>query len=92
MMDTKHSIKATKQAVKNFENIKEAIKGLYEILNINLKDKDIYLSIGKDNLMGLYSNLIQLLSNNYGLRQLIKKINNSELDLDIVLNELLVNK
>ena len=82
------------KAEENFDNIKEAIKGLYEVLHITLagKEEDIYYEIGKDNIKALYKNLIELLLNDYGLRKIIKKIKNSDIDLDIVLNELLVEK
>lgn len=77
------------KAEKNFENIKESVKGLYDILNIGIED-EIYLEAGKDNISGLYKNIIELLLNDYGLRKLVKKIRSSELEVDIVLDELLV--
>ncbi len=82
------------KAEQNFDNIKEAIKGLYEVLNITLagKEEDIYYEVGKDNIAALYKNLIELLLNDYGLRKIVKKIKNSDIDLDIVLNEILVEK
>jgi hypothetical protein len=82
------------KAEKNFDNIKEAVKGLYEVLNITLagKEEDIYYEVGKDNITALYKNLIELLLNDYGLRKIVKKIKNSDIDLDIVLNEILVEK
>ena len=94
MIGTEYTIRATEQAEKNFEKIKESIKGLYEILSINLEDKedDFYFEAGEDNLMGLYQNLVELLTNDYGLRQLVKKIAKSEVKLDIVLNERLVDE
>jgi len=90
MTNKEFTIRATEQAEKNFEKIKASIKGLYEILNINFADNDdeFYLEAGEDNLMGLYQNFIELLTNEYGLRQLVKKVNRSEINLDIVLNEL----
>ena len=78
---------AKKKAFKNFENIKASIKGLYEILNINLAEDDIYFDAASDNLSGLYRNLLELLVNDYGLEQFTEKLRNSEVSLDIVLNE-----
>ena len=78
---------AKKKAFKNFENIKASIKGLYEILNINLAEDDIYFDAASDNLSGLYRNLLELLVNDYGLEQFTEKLRNSEVNLDIVLNE-----
>ena len=80
-------IKMKEDADKNFENVKEAIKGLYEILKINISDDDIYYKIGLDNIEALYKNFLELLLNDYGARQLMKKLKNSELDLEINLDE-----
>ncbi|MFX1365923.1 MAG: hypothetical protein ACFFCE_19315 [Promethearchaeota archaeon] len=85
------SIRSKKKALKNFENIKDAVKGLYEILELSLSEHDFYYEAGKDNITAIYKNLIELLLNEYGLRQLLKKIQNSEVDLNIVLNEYLAN-
>ena len=80
-------VKMQENADKNFENIKEALKGLYEILNINLSDDDIYYKVGLDNIEALYKNVLELLLNDYGTRQLMKKLRNSELDLEINLDK-----
>jgi len=87
MIETKYMKDAKKKAFKNFENIKASIKGLYEILNINLAEDDIYFDAASDNLSGLYRNLLELLVNDYGLEQFTEKLRNSEVNLDIVLNE-----
>lgn len=87
MIESNYTKDATKKAFKNFEKIKASIKGLYEIININLAEDDIYFDAASDNLSGLYRNLLELLINDYGLRQFTKKLRNSEVDLNIVLNE-----
>ncbi|GAH02154.1 unnamed protein product [marine sediment metagenome] len=84
-----NSFKSKEKAEKNFKNIKAAVKGLYEILDLSLSEDDFYYEAGKDNITAIYKNLIELLLNEYGLRQLLKKIQNSEVDLNIVLNEYL---
>ena len=76
----------------NLENIKKAVQGLYEILNINFSSDDTYFKAGQENLLGLYENLLELILNEYGLRKLVKKIQDSEFDLDIVLDELYIEK
>jgi len=81
-----------KKAEENLENIKKSIKGLYEILNINFSDEDIYFKLGQDNLLGLYENFLDLILNEYGLRKLVKKIKDSEIDLDIALDSLFIEK
>ena len=84
-----NSFKSKEKAEKSFENIKDAVKGLYEILDLSLSEDDFYYEAGKDNITAIYKNFIELLLNEYGLRQLLKKIQNSEVDLNIVLNEYL---
>ncbi|MFX1287905.1 MAG: hypothetical protein ACFFFY_05015 [Promethearchaeota archaeon] len=86
-----NSFRSKQKAEKNFEDIKNALKGLYEILDLSLNKDDIYYEVGKDNITAVYKNLIELLFNDFGLRQLLKKIQNSELDLDIKLNQYLSN-
>jgi hypothetical protein len=80
-------VKMQEEADKNFENVKETLKGLYEVLKINLSDDDIYYKVGLDNIEALYKNVLELLLNDYGTRQLMKKLKNSELDLEINLDE-----
>lgn len=86
-----NSFRSKEKAKKNFENIKDAVKGLYEILDLSLSEDDFYYEVGKDNITAIYKNLIELLFNESGLRQLLKKIQNSEVELNIVLNEYLAN-
>ena len=43
----------TKQSLTNFENIKECIQGIYEVLKINLSNENIYFQIGQDNMEAL---------------------------------------
>ena len=86
-----NSFRSKEKAKKNFENIKDAVKGFYEILDLSLSEDDFYYEVGKDNITAIYKNLIELFLNESGLRQLLKKIQNSEVDLNIVLNEYLAN-
>ncbi|TFG21658.1 MAG: hypothetical protein EU529_12840 [Promethearchaeota archaeon] len=89
MIEKKYEKDVIEKAIKNFDNIKESIKGLYEILNINLDEDDIYFEAASDNLTGLYRNLLELLLNDEGLRHFVNKLKNSEVNLNIVLNEAL---
>jgi len=76
----------TEKALKNFDNIKEAIKGIYEILKISIPEKDFYLKVGVDNITALYQNILELASNESGLREIMKRLENSEIELDIPLD------
>lgn len=86
------TLEMKRKAEENLENIKKSIQGLYEILNINFPDEDIYLKLGQDNLLALYENLLELILNEYGLRKLVKKIKDSKIDLDICLDSLFIEK
>ena len=75
-----------KQALKNFENVKLAIRGIYEILSINFAEEDLYYKMSIDNIIGLYQNILELLTNEHGIKDLREKIKNSEIDIDIPMN------
>lgn len=80
---------STKQAITNFENIKECIQGLYELLKINLSHENIYFQIGQDNMEALYQNLLELMVNELGTIEFMKKLKRAEIDLDLPLDNLL---
>ncbi|MEJ2295458.1 MAG: hypothetical protein P8Y23_11920 [Candidatus Lokiarchaeota archaeon] len=86
------TLEMKRKAEENLENIKKSIQGLYEILNINFSDEDIYFKLGQDNILALYENLLELILNEYGLRKLVKKIKDSKIDLDIYLDSLFIEK
>ncbi|MBY9003143.1 MAG: hypothetical protein KGD73_04165 [Candidatus Lokiarchaeota archaeon] len=82
-------IELTKQAIFNFENIKECLKGLHEILKITIPSNNVYLKIGEDNIEALYQNFLKLMTNETGALEFIAKVKRSEIDLDIPLENLL---
>jgi hypothetical protein len=82
---------STDQAVKNFENIKESLKGLYEIMSINISQNDIYFKLASDNLIGLYHNFLDLMLNENGAKLIRKKLKSCELEADIPMGNLTIN-
>ena len=74
---------STKKALDNFENIKECIQGLYEILKITLPSENMYFNMGH-----LYENLLELMVNDLGTIELMKKLKSAEIDLDLPLDNL----
>jgi len=80
---------STKKALTNFQNIKECIQGLYDILKINFNSENIYFNIGQDNIEALYGNLLELMINELGAVEFMKKIKSAEIDLDLPLDNLL---
>jgi len=80
---------STKEAITNFENIKDCIQGLYEILKINISQDNISFQMGQDNLEALYQNLLELMINELGTIEFMRKLKNAEIDLDLPLDNLL---
>jgi hypothetical protein len=90
MIKSEFSNKLTEQAFKNFENIQQSLKGLFEIMQLARDGEDfqdLYYDMGVDNISGLYENLLELMFNDYGARQVMKALRNSEIDLAIALND-----
>jgi len=89
MVNVDSVYKSTKKALNNFENIKECIQGLYEILKITLTSHNMYFNMGQDNLEALYENLLELMVNELGTIEFMKKLKSAEVDLDLPLDNLL---
>jgi hypothetical protein len=70
----------------SFENLKKSLQGLHEILRITLDADDIYYKMGLDNIIGVYQNFLEMMLNDYGARQFMRKLRNSEIDIDIPLD------
>jgi len=85
------SEKAEEKALENFKNIKESIKGLFDVINLGVSE-DLYLNAGKENIEALYQNFLELMMNDSGLRKVAKKIQDSEVEIDIALDNYLVEK
>ena len=71
---------STEKAVKSFDNIKEALKGLLEIARISAPtENDLYFKLTLDNIVVLYGNIIDLITNDIGIKQLKKKLQASKI-------------
>jgi hypothetical protein len=66
--------------------LKKSLQGLHEILRITLDADDIYYKMGLDNIIGVYQNFLEMMLNDYGARQFMRKLRNSEIDIDIPLD------
>ena len=80
---------STKKSLSNFENIKECIQGIYDILKITLTSENMYFNMGQDNIEALYENLLELMLNELGTIEFMKKLKSAEIDLDLPLDNLL---
>jgi len=82
----------SEKADMNFENLKKSIQGLYEILKITLDKNDLYYKLGLDNILGVYQNFLELMLNDYGARQFMRRLRNSEVSIDIPLDFMMEKK
>lgn len=87
MIESNFTKKLKEKAELNFENIKESIKGLYEVMGLAIpQDEDsIYDDIASENLSALYKNLLELLMNDYGARDFVKRLKNKQVNIEIPL-------
>lgn len=93
MIKSDSIVSSTEKAVKSFDNIKESLKGLMDILRISSPtENDIYYKLGKDNIIVIYHNLIDLILNEDGIRQLRRKFKDSEVKLDIPSTDFIKSK
>ncbi len=68
------------EAFEDYKKVRESLSGLFEILKINLNEKDFYYQAGIDNLKAIKENVANLLSNCYGSRQVRMRLREIEFD------------
>ncbi|TFG01286.1 MAG: hypothetical protein EU540_04085 [Promethearchaeota archaeon] len=80
MMKTDAISDSTEKAVKSFDNIEKTLKGLMEIARISAPtENDLYFKLTLDNIIVLYGNIIDLITNDSGIKQLKKKFHDLEI-------------
>jgi hypothetical protein len=81
-------------ATKNFENIRQSLTGLLELLNITYSENEnkIYFDLALDNIDGLYQNFLELILNERGLKLLLHKLRHTDMEVGINLNEILKDR
>ena len=78
------------KAVKSYDNIKKALKGLMDIARIsNPSDNDIYFKLAQDNIIVLYHSVVELIMNANGTKLLKNKLRDSETSKDTLINRFL---
>ena len=68
------------EAFEKYYQIREAISGLSEILNINFLEKNIYHQAGMDNLKALHETILELLKEKYSPREVRIMLREIEFD------------
>jgi hypothetical protein len=92
MSNTNSTLKLSSKAIKNFKAMKESIRGVHEVFKLALDESDIFYNIGMDNLLGLYDNFLQLMMNEFGAINFMRKLKHSKIDLDLSLDHYSLNK
>jgi len=63
-----------------YNNIRECISGLSEILNINFQENNIFRQVGMDNLKTLHENLVEILKQTSAPREVRIRLREIEFD------------
>lgn len=79
-MTTINDEKSIENAMKFYENIKESLQGLSDILNITLRENDFYRQAGNDNLKALNDNVLDLLKQCFTPREVRMKVREIEFE------------
>jgi len=70
--------KKLEDAMKSYENVRESLTGLYEIININFNKKDFFYKAAIDNLKALNENIIEILKHSNNPREVRMRLRELE--------------
>ena len=79
-MAEKNDEKKLEDVMEKYKTIREALSGLYEIVNINLTDSNFYHVAAMDNLKALNENIIEILKSSTYPREIRMKLRDLEFD------------
>ena len=68
------------EAMENYEKIRASLRGLFEIVNINLPEDDFFHAAAMDNLRALNNDIIDLLKQSYSPREVRMRLRELEFD------------
>ena len=63
-----------------YKNIREALGGLSDIVNINFNEKDFYHQVAVDNLKALHDNIVEVLKASFTPREIRIRLREMEFD------------
>jgi hypothetical protein len=66
--------------MEKYRNIRECLTGLYDIMNINFSEKDIFHQIALDNLINLNNNILEILRGTFTPREIRMRLREIEFD------------
>jgi len=67
-------------AMEYYKNVRECLTGLYNIIKLNLPEKDIFHQVGMDNLMNLNNNVLEILRSSFSPREVRMRVREIEFD------------
>jgi hypothetical protein len=68
------------EVIEYYKNIREALTGLTEIVNINFNEKDFYHAAAVDNLKALHDNIVEVLKTSFTPRDIRMRLRELEFD------------
>ncbi|MFX0004892.1 MAG: hypothetical protein ACFE9C_10745 [Candidatus Hodarchaeota archaeon] len=63
-----------------YKNIREALTGLSDIINLNFHEKDFYYQAALDNLKALHDNMVEVLKASFTPREIRMRLRELEFD------------
>lgn len=79
-MAQKNNEEKMDEMMDNYKNIREALTGLYEIVNINFAERNIYHQVAMDNLKALHENIVEMMKNTNLPREVRMRMREMEFD------------
>lgn len=79
-MAEKNDEKKLEDVMERYKIIREALSGLYEIVNINLNESNFYHVAAMDNLKALNENILEILKSSTYPREIRMKLRDLEFD------------
>ena len=67
-------------AMENYRRIRECLTGLYDIVNINFSERDIFHQTAVDNLINLNNNILEILRDSFTPREIRMRLREIEFD------------
>ena len=92
MSKSESTLKLTNKAEENFNLMKDSIKGVHDVLKLVLDEKDVLYKVCMENLFGLYDNFLQLMMNDYGAHDFIRRLGDYEIDIRIDLDDAILDR
>jgi hypothetical protein len=78
--EKEEKVEKLEAAMEKYRNIRECLTGLYDIMNINFNEKNIFHQVAMDNLINLNNNILEMLRESYTPREIRMRLREIEFD------------